>query len=69
MGDARTWLNAVGIFAATTFVIVYFQLSPLWYSAALLAWIVRRQWVYHGAAAPAEKPSAVTRADQTAENL
>ena len=69
MGDARTWLNAVGIFAATTFVIVYFQLSPLWYSAALLAWLVRRQRVYHAAAAPAEKPSAATSADPTAENL
>ena len=43
----RPWLNAIAIFAATTFVIVWFDLSPLWYSAALLAWIVRRQRFYH----------------------
>jgi hypothetical protein len=60
------WLNAIGIFAATTFVIFYFDLSPLWYSAALLAWIVRRQRVYH--APDAEKVPAVD-GDQTAENL
>ena len=68
MGDARTWLNAVGIFAATTFVIVYFQLSPLWYSAALLAWIVRRQRVYHAGADKAADAGVAQAADQTAEN-
>jgi hypothetical protein len=46
MQEPRSWLNAIGIFAATTFVIVYFELSPLWYSAALLAWIVRRHSLY-----------------------
>lgn len=61
-------LNALGIFAATTFVILWFQLSPLWYSAALLAWIVRRQRVYHAGADKAAEP-AVVAADQTAENL
>ena len=69
MGDLRAWLNAIAIFVATTFVIVRFDLSPLWYSAALLAWLVRRQRVYRAAAAPEEKPSAATPADQTAENL
>jgi hypothetical protein len=68
MRDLRTWLNALGIFAATTFVIAWFQLSPLWYSAALLAWIVRRQRVYHASADKAAEPAVVT-ADQTAENL
>jgi hypothetical protein len=48
----RIWLNAIGIFAATTLVIVGFDLSPLWYSAALLAWIVRWQRVYHAPSAP-----------------
>ena len=69
MGDARTWLNAVGIFAATTFVIVYFQLSPLWYSAALLAWIVRRQRLYRARADKAADAGVAQPADQTAENL
>ena len=69
MGDARTWLNAVGIFAATTFVIVYFQLSPLWYSAALLAWIVRRQRLYRASADKAADAGVAQPADQTAENL
>jgi hypothetical protein len=68
MGDVRTWLNAVGIFAATTFVIVYFQLSPLWYSAALLAWIVRRQRLYHASADKAADAGVAQAADQTAEN-
>jgi hypothetical protein len=63
----RALLNAVGIFAATTFVIVYLDLSPLWYSAALLAWIVRHQRVYRSRAKAAEPAVAV--ADQTAENL
>jgi hypothetical protein len=61
------WLNALGIFAATTFVIVYYDLSPLWYSAALLAWIVRRQRVYRAAEAEADKAPAA--AVDTAENL
>jgi hypothetical protein len=46
MRDPRTWLNGIGIFAATTLVIVCFALSPLWYSAALLAWIVRWRFAY-----------------------
>jgi hypothetical protein len=62
----RIWLNAMGIFAATTLVIVWFDLSPLWYSAALLAWIVRRQHTYR---APAKPEAAPVVADQTAENL
>jgi hypothetical protein len=65
----RIWLNAMGIFAATTLVIVWFDLSPLWYSAALLAWIVRRQRVYHAPDARAEKAPAVAPDDRTAENL
>jgi hypothetical protein len=63
----RALLNAIGIFAATTFVIVYLDLSLLWYSAALLAWIVRQQRVYQSRNKAAEP--AVTVADQTAENL
>jgi hypothetical protein len=69
MPDLRAWVNAIAIFAATTLVIVWFDLSPLWYSAALLAWIVRRQRVYHAAPASAEKTAEVAPADQTAENL
>jgi hypothetical protein len=42
-------------------------LSPLWYSAALLAWIVRRQRVYRAAEAEADKAPAA--AVDTAENL
>ena len=62
----RIWLNAMGIFAATTLVIVWFDLSPLWYSAALLAWIVRWQRLYHprprggdevASASPPSRPS------------
>lgn len=68
MRRLHAWLNAIAIFAATTFMIVWFDLSPLWYSAALLAWIVRRQRVYH-AESPAEKPAVDAPADQTAENL
>ena len=68
MPDLRIWLNGIGIFAATTLVIGYFDLSPLWYSAALLAWIVRRQRVYR-VEPRAEKPAADAPADQTAENL
>ena len=70
MQQGSIWLNAIGIFAATTFVIFYFDLSPLWYSAALLAWVVRRQRVYH-AEPPAEKAPATRGAatDQTAGNL
>jgi hypothetical protein len=63
----RALLNAIGIFAATTFVIVYLDLSLLWYSAALLAWIVRQQRVYRNRNRAAEPAGAV--ADQTAENL
>jgi hypothetical protein len=62
----RALLNAIGIFAATTFLIVYLDLSLLWYSAALLAWIVRQQRVYQRN--KAGEP-AVAVADQTAENL
>lgn len=58
MRDMPVWLNAIGILAATTVVIVYFQLSPLWYSAALLAWIVRRQRVYRVVVPAAEKAPA-----------
>jgi hypothetical protein len=46
-GGLKPWLNAIGIFAATSFVVFYFDLTPLWYSAGLLAWIVRRRFVYH----------------------
>jgi hypothetical protein len=46
MPGARAWLNAIGIFAAASFVIFFFDLSPLWYSAALLAWIVRWRFAY-----------------------
>ena len=67
MRDLPAWLNAIAIFAATTVVIAWFDLSPLWYSAALLAWIVRRQRVYQAADAPAEKPPAVAPAEETAE--
>jgi hypothetical protein len=70
MLDARTWLNALGIFAAASFVIFYFDLSPLWYSAALLAWLIRRQWVYHaGPADASHKEPAPEEVDPTAENL
>lgn len=68
MRDMPVWLNAIGILAATTVVIVYFQLSPLWYSAALLAWIVRRQRVYRVVPAAGKAP-AVPATDQTAENV
>lgn len=68
MRELRAWLNAIAIFAATTFVIVWFGLSPLWYSAALLAWIVRRQHVYRVAGAASQKDAPVTAADRTAEN-
>jgi hypothetical protein len=51
----RVWLNAIGIFVATSFVIFYFHLSPLWYSAGLLAWIVRRQAFYHARSAAKAK--------------
>ncbi len=69
MRDLRAWLNAIAIFAATTFVIAWFDLSPLWYSAALLAWIVRRQRVYRAGGATPQKDSSAPAADQTAENL
>jgi hypothetical protein len=71
MRDLPAWLNALAIFGATTVVIVWFDLSPLWYSAALLAWIVRRQRVYRAQEVEAEKaPAAAAVAeDQTAENL
>jgi hypothetical protein len=64
-------LNALGIFAATSLVIFYFEVSPLWYSAALLAWIVRWQTLYRGRTRAREKLSqpVVAAADQTAENL
>lgn len=66
----RIWLNAIGIFAATTLVIVGFDLSPLWYSAALLAWIVRWQRVYRAddPQADSKAPGAVID-NRTAENL
>ncbi|HEX4927788.1 MAG TPA: hypothetical protein VFV74_07285 [Burkholderiales bacterium] len=71
MLDVRTGLNALGIFAASSFVIFYFDLSLLWYSAALLAWLIRRQWVYHAgpAADASHKEPGPEEADQTAENL
>jgi hypothetical protein len=75
MGDLRTWLNAIGIFGATSFVVFYFDVSPLWYSAALLAWIVRRQAVYHAqadstASGPAETAARPTAsADSTAPHF
>jgi hypothetical protein len=56
----RIWVNAIGIFAATSFVIFYFHLSPLWYSAGLLAWIVRRQAFYRA------RPVAQDKAAQEA---
>jgi hypothetical protein len=59
----RVWLNAIGIFAATSFVIFYFGLSPLWYSAGLLAWVVRRQALYHAHAAAKDK--AAEAADES----
>lgn len=65
--SVRAVLNAIGIFAATTFVIVYLDLSLLWYSAALLAWIVRQQRLYQSRS-KAREP-AVAAADPTAENL
>ena len=70
MHDARVWVNAIAIFAATSLVIFRFELSPLWYSAALLAWLIRRQWVYHAQGAEeGEDKAAVHPADRTAENL
>jgi hypothetical protein len=66
MGDLRTWLNAIGIFGATSFVVFYFDVSPLWYGAALLAWIVRRQAVYHAQAGSAANASAETAARPSA---
>jgi hypothetical protein len=70
MLQGSIWLNAIGIFAATTFVVFYFDLSPLWYSAALLAWIVRRQRVYRARDMELDKVRAAAVAgDQTAENL
>ena len=69
MRDVRAWVNALAIFGATTFVIVWFDLTPLWYSAALLAWIVRRQRVYRAGDAAPEKLPPVEPADRTAENL
>jgi hypothetical protein len=57
MPDLRIWLNGIGIFAATTLVIVHFELSPLWYSAALLAWIVRWRLAYR-AGGIAKDPAA-----------
>ncbi|HYX65799.1 MAG TPA: hypothetical protein VE935_16395 [Burkholderiales bacterium] len=64
MRDGRLWLNAIGIFAATSFVIFAFGLSPLWYSAALLAWIVRRQALYRPN--PAKHDKAGEAADEGA---
>jgi hypothetical protein len=71
MRELPAWLNAIAIFGATTFVIFWFDLSPLWYSAALLAWIVRRQYFYraHEAAEAEKAPAAPVAEDQTAENL
>ena len=65
------WLNAIAILGATTFVILWFHLSLLWYSAALLAWIVRRQLFYraHDVREAEKAPAAAVGEDQTAENL
>ena len=72
MRHLPAWLNAIAILGATTFVIVWFDLSLLWYSAALLAWIVRRQFFYraHDPADADKAPAAAPVADdRTAENL
>jgi hypothetical protein len=72
MHDGRPWLNAIGIFAATSFVIFYFDLSPLWYSAALLAWIVRRHATYRVRGEPSAKAAIPVEpapaSDHTAQN-
>ena len=60
-------LNAIAIFAATSCVVFYFDLSLLWYSAALLAWIMRWQSLYQARSRAAKL--AEPAADQTAENL
>ena len=39
-------LNGLGIFAAATFVIFYFNLPLAWYGAAFLAWFVRARVIY-----------------------
>lgn len=65
-------LNAIAILIATSFAVLYFDLSPAWYSAAVLAWLVRRQWLYrvHDAAPKPAMPAApAPAADETAHNL
>ena len=46
MRERSALLNAVAMFAAATFVIVYFNLSIAWYGAAFLAWLVRARSIY-----------------------
>jgi hypothetical protein len=46
MGAQRALLNGLGIFAAATFIILFFNLSVGWYGAAFLAWVVRARSIY-----------------------
>jgi hypothetical protein len=60
-------LNGAGIVLATALVVLHFDLSPWWYSAALGAWALRVGSVYRTRSSPRAPARAELDCQETAE--
>jgi hypothetical protein len=65
----RALVNGLGIFAAATFVIFYFDLPLAWYGAAFLAWFVRARFIYQRDRTVAKSGFTAPAVSATDENV